>query len=81
MSSKIDSAMPVDQDGNRILYTGVEVYVETLEKLHIWMRANSMAMGLETDFRQIPKRPARDVIRHVDEGRARSYERKEVSEW
>ena len=81
MSFKSDSAMPVDQDGKKISYTGIEVYVDVLESLHTWMRANNLAIVLETEPRQIPKSPSARVLRHVKEDRARSHERKQVSDW
>ena len=56
MSSKPEANVPVDQDGKKIAYTGVEVYVEVLEKLHVWMRANGMSLVLETDPRITPSR-------------------------
>ena len=80
MSLRYDPSVPVDQDGQKILYTGVEVYVKVLESLHVWMRANSMAVVLENDMLQIPRRPSNKVIRHVTGNRASGYERKEVAE-
>lgn len=68
MNSKIDSAVPIDQNGRKVIYTGVEVYVEVLDVLHSWMRANGMSMVLETDPRQEPQSPSSRTIRIVERG-------------
>ena len=81
MNSKIDSTMPVDQDGKRISYTGVEVYVEILDTLHTWMRANGMSMVLKDDIRHLPMRPSNEILHRVDNGIARTKDKREVQIW
>lgn len=45
------------------------------------MWANSMSMVLENDPRQLPMRPSNDVLRHVDLGRGKTKEKREVANW
>ena len=81
MSLKSDSATPIDQEGRRISYTGVEVYVEILDTLHTWMRANGMSMVLKDDIRHLPMTPSPEILHRVDNGNARTKEKREVQMW
>ena len=81
MSLKGDSATPIDQEGRRISYTGVEVYVEILDTLHTWMRANGMSMVLKDDIRHLPMTPSPEILHRVDNGNARTKEKREVQMW